>query len=265
MGKIEPSGRFEGLSRLQVINRMGRFQVIFFDLGNTLIYDKHPWPPILARADQAMRQFLEQAGYPLLPGAYGDFPTIFDLYYHRRQDTLKEETTLFLLRELLERQGASPPDPVLLAAMEALYAVTQQNWHPEPDALATLQSLHADGYRLGILSNAADDRNVQALIDKAGLRPYLEFILSSAACGVRKPARRIFRLALEHFGLPPEQTMMVGDTLEADVLGANRLGMYSVWITRRAKCEEEGELSYQPQAVISRLSDLPALLEELNE
>lgn len=242
---------------------MGYFQVIFFDLGNTLIYDKRPWPPILARADQAMRQFLEQAGYPLSPHAYGDFPTIFDLYYHRRQNTLEEETTLALLRELLERQGASPPHPVLLAAMEALYAITQQNWYPEPQALSTLQLLSAQGYRLGIISNAADDNNVQALIDKARLRPYLEFILSSAACQVRKPARRIFRLALEHFGLPPERTMMVGDTLEADVQGANRLGIYSVWITRRARCEEEGELSYQPQAVISRLSDLPPLLKEL--
>lgn len=244
---------------------MGRFQAILFDLGNTLIYDKHPWPPILARADQAMRQYLEQAGYPLAPGAYGAFPTIFDLYYHRRQDTLKEETTLALLRELLKRQGASPPDLVLVAAMEALYAVTQQNWHPESDALSTLRTLKADGYRLGILSNAADDRNVQALIDKAGLRPYLEFILSSAACQVRKPARRIFRLALEYFDLPPERMMMVGDTLEADVQGANRLGIYSVWITRRAKCEEEGELTYQPQAVISRISDLPSLLEDIGE
>ncbi|GAB4504476.1 MAG: HAD family hydrolase [Anaerolineales bacterium] len=244
---------------------MGRFRVILFDLGNTLIYDKRPWPPILARADQAMRQVLEQAGYPLTPGAYGDFPTIFDLYYHRRQDTLKEETTLSLLRELLERYGASPPDPVLLAAIEALYAITQQNWYPEPDALPTLQTLKADGYQLGILSNAADDRNVQALIDKANLRPYFEFILSSAACQVRKPARRIFRLAIEHFGLPPEQMMMVGDTLEADVQGANRLGIYSVWIMRRAKYHEEGALPYQPQAVISRLSDLPALLEDIGQ
>lgn len=240
-----------------------RIKVIFFDLGNTLIYDRDPWPPILARADRAMRQSLEAAGYPLAPDACGEFPTIFDLYYHRRQDTLKEETTLALLRELLERQGASPPDPVLLAAMEALYAITQQNWYPEDDALPTLQTLQAEGYRLGIISNAADDRNVQALVDKAGLRPYFEFILSSAACQVRKPARRIFRLALEHFGLPPEQTMMVGDTLDADVQGANCLGIYSVWITRRAKYDEDGELPYQPQAVIASLEALPALLEEI--
>ena len=42
-----------------------RFEVIFFDLGNTLMYDKDPWDPIFPRADAAMRRCLEQAGYPL--------------------------------------------------------------------------------------------------------------------------------------------------------------------------------------------------------
>jgi HAD superfamily hydrolase (TIGR01662 family) len=242
-----------------------RFEAIFFDLGNTLMYDQDPWGPIFPRADAAMRKTLADAGYPLDQNAYGEFDTIFDLYYYRRRDTLKEETTVQLLHELMEAQGASPPDPVLYDAMEAMYAVTQENWYPEEDAIPTLEKLQEIGYPLGVISNAADDENVQELIDKGELRPYFGFIVSSAACGIRKPDAHIFQLALDHFKVSPEKTVMIGDTLDADILGANRLGIYSIWITRRANKPPEGELSIQPQAVISTLSEMPALLEELEK
>jgi HAD superfamily hydrolase (TIGR01662 family) len=242
-----------------------RFEVIFLDLGNTLMYDKDPWEPIFPRADAAMRKSLEEAGYPLAENAYGDFNTIFDLYYHRRTGTVKEETTVQLLRELMEKQGASPPDPVLFAAMEAMYAVTQENWYVEEDAVQTLEALKGMGYRLGMISNAADDENVQELVDKGNLRSHFEFILSSAACGIRKPDAHIFHLALDHFETSPEKTAMVGDTLDADILGANQLGIYSIWVPRHAKNPPEGELPFQPQAVVASLSDLPKLLEELEE
>jgi HAD superfamily hydrolase (TIGR01662 family) len=245
------------------VNR--RFEAIFFDLGNTLMYDKDPWDPIFPRADAAMRKTLEEAGYPLAENAYGEFTTIFDLYYHRRENTLKEETTVQLLRELMEAQDASPPDPVLYAAMEAMYAITQENWYLEEDAIPTLEAMKEMGYRLGAISNAADDENVQELMDKGNLRPHFEFIISSAACGIRKPDARIFQLALDHFQVPPEKIVMVGDTLDADILGANCLGIYSIWINRRANDPPEGELSIQPQAVISALSDLPKLLQELEK
>jgi HAD superfamily hydrolase (TIGR01662 family) len=242
-----------------------RFEVIFFDLGDTLMYDKDPWDPIFPRADAAMRKSLAKAGYPLAENAYGDFKTIFDLYYHRRTNTLKEETTVQLLRELMKKQGASPPDPVLFAAMEAMYTVTQKNWYVEEDAAQTLEALKGMGYRLGIISNASDDENVQELVDKGQLRPHFEFILSSAACGIRKPDAHIFQLALEHFKVSPEKTAMIGDTLSADILGANQLGIYSIWVPRHAQTPPEGELAIQPQAVVSSLSEVPKLLTELEE
>jgi HAD superfamily hydrolase (TIGR01662 family) len=242
-----------------------RFKVILCDLGNTLMYDKESWEPILRRADTAMRKSLEKAGYPLAEGAYGEFGTIFDLYYHRRTDTVEEETTVQLLRQLMDKQDASPPDSVLFAAMEAMYAVTQENWFVETDAVPTLKALHEMGYRLGLISNAADDENVQELVDKGNLRPHFEFIISSAACGIRKPDARIFQRALDHFEVPPEKTAMIGDLLEADILGANQLGIYSIWVTRRATTPSDGKLAVQPQAIVASLSDIPDLLKDIEQ
>lgn len=242
-----------------------RFEVIFFDLGNTLMYDKDPWGPIFPRAEDAMRKSLEQAGYPLAENAYGGFKTIFDMYYHRRQDTIQEETTVQLLRELMDAQGASPSDKVLLAAIEAMYAITQENWYVEEDAIPTLEALRGMGYRLGLISNAADDENVQELVNKGNLRPHFEVILSSAACGIRKPDARIFQFALDHFKVDPNNTAMIGDMLDADILGANRLGIYSIWVNRRAQAPPDGELEIQPQAIVASLRAIPSLLKDLEE
>jgi FMN phosphatase YigB (HAD superfamily) len=56
---------------------------------------------------------------------------------------------------------------------------------------------------------------------------------------------------------------MVGDIPEADIFGANQLGMYSIWITRRVIIPDEGELTIQPQAVITALDQIPGLLAEI--
>jgi HAD superfamily hydrolase (TIGR01662 family) len=240
-------------------------KVIFFDAGSTLIYWKDPWPPIYAKADQALMKSLEEAGIQL-----GNTPlcregeTFLDAYYAWRGKGTIEKTTLSALNERLQQKGfPDVPTPVLRSALDAMYSVTQQNWYLEEDAIPTLTALQEAGYRLGMISNTSDDNNVQQLVDRWGLRPFFESIITSAGCGIRKPDKQIFQLALEHFQVPPEQAVMVGDLLEADVLGANQAGIYSVWITRRAENTADGELAVQPQAVISRLDQLPQLLADL--
>jgi putative hydrolase of the HAD superfamily len=153
-------------------------------------------------------------------------------------------------------------DAQVQRALAALYRATQIHWHGEEDAVPTLQALRAAGLRIGLVSNAGYDEDIQVLIDQAGLRPYLDFIVSSAACGLRKPHPRIFELALQALDARPEQTVMVGDFLAADILGANRLGMGSVWITRRIDKAAAGETlaRIQPARTITALSELPELI-----
>jgi putative hydrolase of the HAD superfamily len=245
-----------------MVHPLSALKVIFFDLGSTLIYSKDPWPPIYAQADRALAGKLQQAGLPIeIKPFSGEFDTFLDAYYAERGDSPIEKTTFSLLSELLAQYGFQDiPASVLRAALDAMYAITQQNWYLEADAIPTLKTLRDQGYRLGMISNTSDDMNVQQLVDRYELRPYFDTILTSAGCGIRKPDERIFQLALDSFRVPPEQTAMVGDLLEADILGANQLGIYSIWITRRALLPEEGELKIQPQAIISALDQIPGLL-----
>ena len=241
-----------------------KIKVIFFDFGSTLIYTRDPWPPIYQQADRALVEVLQKAGMPLETKAFSsEFDSFLASYYAERGNSPIERTTLAALCGILEQKGIAVTESVARAALDAMYSITQQNWYLEADAIPTLKVLREQGYRLGMISNTSDDKNVQQMVDRWNLRPYFETIVTSAVCGIRKPDERIFRLALEYFGMPPEQTAMVGDLLEADILGANRLEMYSIWISRRAEVPEEGELAIQPQAVITALDQIPALLADL--
>lgn len=244
---------------------MSKIKVVFFDLGSTLVFSKDPWPPFYERADRALVEVLNRAGIEVDPASfYIEFGGFIRSYYEKRIEDNLEQTTFTVLRAVLSRKNfRSVPDPVLRAALDAMYGVTQQNWYLEEDAISTLEILKSRGYRLGLISNTSDDNNVQGIINRWGVRSFFETIITSAALGIRKPDAHIFRVALDRLRVQPEAAVMVGDTLEADVLGANQSGIYSIWITRRGQDPEEGVLAIQPQAVVTALHQIPDLIAEV--
>ncbi len=237
-------------------------RVLIFDLGGTLIFDKDPWPPIFSRADGALWRVLNRARGTLgASDLYPGYKTFLNFHYQfaRHKTGLDEVTTTSLLGDLLRNKGQPLSQEALREAMRALYKVTQGNWYPEMDALPTLKALRDKGFRLGLISNAADDENTQKLLDKGKFRPYFEFVLSSAAFGLRKPHPRIFQAALEHFKVPRNQVVMVGDTFEADIVGSQQVGMKSIWITRRVRQVKQYPF-FKPDAVVNTLAEIPSLL-----
>ena len=229
------------------------------------MYSLHPWPEIFSLANNNMRKVLVEADIASDLKFYGDeFQTYLNYYYDQRNIDLIELGAHAVLRGFLELIGyKNIADSVLRQALDAMYSITQTNWVIETDTIKILDELTNKGYRLGLISNAADDRDVQQLVDRMALRSRFDFILTSAACGRRKPHPLMFQKALTHFSVQPHQTAMVGDTLMADISGAENLGIYSIWITRRIQLPNDGELPVQPQAIISNLTQILPLLEDL--
>lgn len=236
-----------------------------FDLGNTLLYFDGVWEKVIAEMDTALLHSLQAGGLILKEQDFlRQVEARFAEYDVQKSGEFLEFTTTFILRGLFADQGyPEVPEPTLQQAIQAMYAVSQSHWQLEADALPTLQVLREQGYRLGIISNAGDDQDVQTLIDKAGLRDYFEVILTSAAQGIRKPNPRLFQQALQHWGTPPEHAVMVGDTLGADILGARNAGIYSVWITRRASPNQPHQDTIIPNARVATLGELPGLFSTL--
>jgi len=246
---------------------MSHIKVILFDLGKTLIYPVRPWDEIMPLADQAMRMDLERSGlFKTPPFTSMEFQAVLNRYYDQRSQDLVETSAFSVLNDYLESKGfTNITEIVIRSALSAMYKTTQRNWQIETDAIPTLEKLRSSGFQLGLLSNAADDLDVQQLVDNWNLRSFFDYILTSSQAGMRKPQARMFQMALEHFSISAALAAMIGDTLEADILGANQMGIYSIWITRRVVLPKEGELTIQPQAVIARLDQLPDLLEDLDK
>jgi len=254
---------------LEVQKNSGRgVHFILFDVGNTLLYFDASWPDLMTRAAVECTRSAVEMGYRLDEiGFVKGFLEKMLEYYRRREMEFIEYTTGSILRQNFVEFGYPDiPDEHLQRALEHMYAVPQAHWHLEEDAIPTLDILKRQGYRLGLISNAADNNDLQKLIDQNSLRPFFEIILVSAEVGFRKPHPRIFQMALDHWNARPDQAMMVGDTPGADILGANRAGMVSVWITRRAQRfgRDGREDSILPEAVISTLSELPTLLAKIS-
>ena len=244
-----------------------RFDAVLFDLGNTLIYFDGEWPEVIRQGDTQLLAVLQAAGLRLDTQAFTtEFETRLDAYYSQRNTEFIEYTTAYILRGLLADMGyPEVSETTLQRALKAMYAISQAHWIPESDAQPTLQFLRQQGYHLGLISNAGDDRDVQILVDKAGVRLYFDVILTSAAEGIRKPNPHLFHKALSTWGTPPGRAAMVGDTLGADILGARNAGLFSIWITRRADSpgNQAHQDTIQPDASIDTLAELPELLSSL--
>lgn len=240
-------------------------RAVIFDLGGTLMYEREPARAVNARADEALTLYLRQQGMELNLSTFPiEFRRRLDQYFQQRQSDLLETTYTFVLRDVLADKGYEDlADDLVRNALDQLFAVTQTNWALEEDALPTLQKLEKDGYRLGLISNAGDDRDVQQLTTKFGIRSFFDFVLTSAACGYRKPHPRIFELALSNWYFLSSEAVMVGDNLDADIAGAKSAGLYAIWLKRRAESIQEDQVRVQPDAQASSLIDIPSILDRL--
>ncbi len=125
-----------------------------------------------------------------------------------------------------------------------------------PEAARVLARV--DGLPRAVVSNA-DDAFLRDLLRKNGL--VFDHVITSESVRVYKPRARIFEVALDRLRVAPEQLVHVGDSLTADIEGAGRLGIQTVWVNRHGLARGTGDP--KPDHEISDLTPLPELLAEL--
>ena len=106
---------------------------------------------------------------------------------------------------------------------ESLYSrvVDPASWTPYPDTAAVLDGLHRRGVKTAVVSNIAFD--LRPAFDGVGIGGLVDEFVLSFEVGAVKPDPAIFQTALDRLGVPAEDTLMVGDSDEADG-GARGLG-----------------------------------------
>jgi 2-haloalkanoic acid dehalogenase type II len=128
---------------------------------------------------------------------------------------------------------------------------------PRPGMRETLDTLRERGIHLGGVSNA-DDFQLDAMVDALGVRDVFHHLLSSETARSCKPDAAIFNQALAEAGCAPEEVIFVGDTPDADIVGAEAVGMRPVLI------EETTEIAIdrgKPKPGQLTIKELPELLD----
>jgi HAD superfamily hydrolase (TIGR01509 family) len=105
-----------------------------------------------------------------------------------------------------------------------------------PDVVPVLTALRDSGIRIGLISNRTmGGRRFVEDIGRSPLSGLFDVMVVSCDVGYMKPHREIFNIAMRDLDVGPESSMMVGDLLRADVIGAQRAGMKAVWINREGQ------------------------------
>lgn len=126
-----------------------------------------------------------------------------------------------------------------------------------PGAMDALEYLHGR-YRICILSNGFG--SVQyAKIEHSGLSPYIDAVVLSEEVGYRKPDERIYIHALSRMNVRHDESVMVGDSWLADIVGASNAAIPSIWYNPHALHPLTTDCT-PPKHTIAHLSELCQLL-----
>jgi len=120
-----------------------------------------------------------------------------------------------------------------------------------PEALETL-SLLSTRIPCHLATNAKDstEKDIELALQRAGLRQFLSQLFCFRKLNVEKPNPAFFSAIQEHLQAEPSQLIMVGDSLDKDVLGAIQAGWNAIWLNPNNESAPVGIRS------ISRLKEL---------
>ncbi|MEX2227039.1 MAG: HAD family hydrolase [Dehalococcoidia bacterium] len=133
---------------------------------------------------------------------------------------------------------------------------------PYPGAIELLAGLQSRGTRMALITNGAAISQRRS-VERFALARYFDCVVIEGEFGVGKPDERVFQHALASCGVEAADTWMVGDSLEADIAPAVRLGMHAVWIDGAGELAPTEALRdrnahVRPHRVIKRIDELMA-------
>ena len=140
----------------------------------------------------------------------------------------------------------------LLQSGHPLFAASNAKLYD--DVIPTLQHLRDADFKLAIVSNW--DTPLDPLTERLGIADYFDVITASHDVRVRseKPDPHIFNYTLEAVGVSAEEAVHIGDTYEADIVGAEGVGIRPILLDR------DGTQAGRSDETIQSLAELPEML-----
>ena len=225
-----------------------KVQHVFFDLDHTLWdFEKN--------SGATFKSIFKELNFEFSLKVFLDFYNPINHYYWKqyRENMISEVELRYLRLEKTFEAMKVPFTPSLLERVAELY-IQQLSTHTQlfEDTISTLEYLSSK-YTLHIITNGFELVQ-QRKLENSGIACFIKTVLTAEKIGVKKPHPTIFLSAMKTAEVLPEHAMMIGDSLEADIQGALKLGMQAIHFNSHKEAYHEECL------IIDRLSDLTNLL-----
>lgn len=154
-------------------------------------------------------------------------PINFQYWKMFREEKISKENLRYQrLKSVFDELGYKATDNLIhLLADEYINHLSSFN-NLFPNALEVLEYLKTD-YRLHIITNGFNDVQEKKL-KNSNIYGYFDVVINSEMAGVKKPNPYIFEMALDQAQTVASKSIMIGDSLEADILGAKEVGLYTL-------------------------------------
>ncbi|WP_271406542.1 YjjG family noncanonical pyrimidine nucleotidase [Tenacibaculum soleae] len=204
---------------------------IFFDLDHTLWdFDKN--------SQLTFQQIFKEQNIQLKVVDFLEVYMPINLDYWRlyREDKISKEYLRFnRLKDSFTAVNYNISDDLINIISKDYITYLPNHNHLFEGTIEILEYLHKK-YKLHIITNGFEE--VQNLkLQKSGIIKYFKEIITSESIGVKKPNPKIFEHALKKVNTVAHNSVMVGDSYEADVLGALKSNMLAIHFTNNIKQE----------------------------
>lgn len=221
-----------------------QYDCILFDVDETLFdFD----------AFQGLRLMLSRLGVSFTEHDFHEYAMLNKSLWRAYQLGQADMTTVKEKRFALWSERLNIPAATLNSHFIASMADLCQPLH---GALPLLDKLKGN-VKLGIITNGFTEL-LHVRLARAGLSEHFDTLVVSEEVGMAKPDRAIFDHALSLLGDPArDRVLMVGDTLESDILGGLNAGVQTCWLSPQAKTPPQ---HITPHFQVTSLAALDQLL-----
>jgi putative hydrolase of the HAD superfamily len=243
---------------------MGNVDVVFFDLGDTIVDlregDHDYMARVMARAERVYDAAAPRCSALPDRRAFADRLARGTEAFYLAAAARQQGVNIYdALRHLFGEMGIPEDDGLVKAGGDAFCRGSSALAPLRVGAEEVLTTLGARGLRLGVISNTLQPGwCADETLARRGLLHLFAARVYSSEARVAKPHAAIFHAALDAMGVQPDRAVHVGDRLSADVAGAQGVGMRAILI--EVPNRPEADSTIVPDARIRELPELPDVL-----
>lgn len=146
--------------------------------------------------------------------------------WYREDKVTKAQLRYGRFKKTFNALGITVTDDVIQKLSEDYIAHLPAHNHLFDNTVEVLEYLDKK-YNLHIITNGFQEVQTKKLVNSK-IDHFFKAVITSEAAGVKKPHPKIFELALEVSGAEVATSVMIGDTYEADIVGAEKVGMETI-------------------------------------